>query len=131
MKIKLFCKDKVLEFLWRSHKGYENYVVPRGAYWFKEIELVIESTGEVSIWKPIKGGQDRAEKDLNPTHFELVEEQECPECEGTHLIKLANLDGEGGESDLCNCAYDKEGEKPVEQWGKVEKIVGKYTFTPS
>ena len=36
MKIKLFCKDKVLEFLWRSHKGYENYEIRRDLGLFYE-----------------------------------------------------------------------------------------------
>ena len=103
----------------------------------REIYLMLTNLGLI-----IESGTGKNITDsLNPKRIEFYSVEDCPKCKGTHLIKLADLDGEGGEFDLCECVYTGEVdifdsveypiEKPVEQWGKIERFTGFYSFKQS
>ena len=57
-------------------------------------------------------------KSLNPLYLEVIDLQECPECEGKEIYQY--IDQANMKDRVCPNCTD----------GKVEKIVGKYIFNP-
>ena len=91
-----------------------------------EINLSIESFSIIRIQTIINPGErEDITESLNILYLEVVEEQECPECEGSGWFYHAhNADKplEGGKyAGKCKNCTD----------GKVEVVTGKYLFNPN